>query len=108
MSGLFIDVGVPTGANPEGYGCDWYYNLKDYHDLFDELNRIKFNKYVIHFDGLHMDILEKMVAKGMNINKYEVRIHGVDKGQYNLFWNYVNKHWTDQTGWFKRIPIEFD
>lgn len=48
-----------------------------------------------------------MVAKGKNTNKYEVRIHGVDKEQYNLFWDYVNKHWTDQTGWFKRKPNEF-
>lgn len=105
MSGLFIDVGETCGANVDAYGCDWYYNLKDYHYLFNTLSNTMYDKYVIHFDGLYMDILEKMVAKGKNTNKYEVRIHGVDKEQHNLFWDYVNKHWTDQTGWFKREPI---
>lgn len=106
MSGLFIDVGETCGAIPEGYGCNWYYNVKDYRCIFDELNqiekRIKIDKYVIHFDGLYMDILEKMIAEGKNTNKYEVRIHGVGREQYKLFWDYVNEHWTDQTGWFKR------
>lgn len=102
MSGLFIDVGESCGAVPECYGCDFYFNLKDYHSLFDILNSTMYDKYVIHFDGLYMDTLEEMITKGKNNNKYEVRIHGVDKGQYNLFWNYVNKYWTDQTGWFNR------
>lgn len=102
MSKLFIDVGVPSGAYGYAYGCDWYYNLKDYHYLFNTLSNTMYDGYVIHFDGLHTDILEEMVAKGMNTNKYEVRIHSTDREQYNLFWDYVNKYWTDQTGWFSR------
>lgn len=102
MVGLFIDVGVPSGAQGYVYGCDWCYNLKDYHYLFNTLSSTMYDKYVIHFDGLYMDILEEMVAKGMNTSKYEVRIHSVNKEQYNRFWDYVNEHWTDQTGWFNR------
>lgn len=100
MRGLFIDVGEPCGPVAECYGCDYYFNLKDYRQLFDTLDGFAFDKYVIHFDGLYTNILEEMIAKGKNSNKYEVRIHGVDKEEYNLFWNYVNKYWTDQTGWF--------
>lgn len=104
MKKLFIDVGDKSGALPEGYGCQFYFNLKDANQLFNLLTKTKnvYDGYVIHFDSLRIDILDKMIERGLNNNKYEVRIHNSDKGQYNCFWNYVNKYWINQEGWFKR------
>ena len=52
-----------------------------------------FDKVVIYFDTLRIDILEKMVQYGFNNNKYEVHLVGGDEGQKNLFQTFVNRNW---------------
>lgn len=60
-----------------------------------EKNKSKiYDKMIIYFDGLRLDILDKMIAHGFNNDKYEVKICNVDEGQENLFYNYVKKNWT--------------
>ena len=52
-----------------------------------------FDKVVIYFNTLRIDILEKMVQYGFNKNKYEVHLVGEDDKQKNLFQTFVNKNW---------------
>lgn len=59
-----------------------------------EKNKSKiYDKMIIYFDGLRLDILDKMIQHGFNNDKYEVKICNADEGQETLFYNYVKKNW---------------
>lgn len=61
--------------------------------VFPKIEKSMFDKVVIYFNTLRIDILEKMVQYGFNKNKYEVHLVGGDEGQKNLFQTFVNKNW---------------
>lgn len=106
MKNLFIWIGEGSCPNPEVYNCNYCITVKKYH--INVLKQILFkyekavDSIVIHFDGFYLDFLDDMVSHGKVTNKYQIRIHNVDEGMANLFYNYRNKYWLDQRGWFER------
>ena len=94
---LNIEIGnAKVFEAKECYGQYWIH-IDEPEMLFVifEKNKPKiYDKMIIYFDRLQLNILDKMISHGFNNDKYEVKICNVDEGQESLFYNYVKKNWT--------------
>lgn len=107
MKKLLIWFGPYDGINSEVYGCEFYYciyNPNSFEKFKEILPKAEeyYDAFTIHLNNHDFRILSWLIETGRTSSKYEIRIHSVDREQYKLFWNYINEHWKDQTGWFKR------